>query len=90
MIGALTRHFRQLWRVRELLDTKVAQTDIGRELAAFSLQEGVLIRPLGNVAYCLPPYCTTDDDLQQVYDVIQRFLEGERAAPLVTGGPIDD
>jgi adenosylmethionine---8-amino-7-oxononanoate aminotransferase len=65
-------------------------SDIGRELAAFSIQEGVLIRPLGNVAYCLPPYCTTDDELQQVYDVIQRFLEGERAAPLVTGGPIDE
>jgi DNA polymerase-3 subunit delta len=33
MIGALTRHFRQLWRVRELLDKKVPQPDIGRELS---------------------------------------------------------
>jgi DNA polymerase-3 subunit delta len=33
MIGALTRHFRQLWRVRELLDKKVPQPDIGHELA---------------------------------------------------------
>jgi DNA polymerase-3 subunit delta len=32
MIGALTRHFRQLWRVRELLDLKKTQADIGREL----------------------------------------------------------
>jgi DNA polymerase-3 subunit delta len=31
MIGALSRHFRQLWRVRELLDRKVAKSDIGRE-----------------------------------------------------------
>ena len=65
-------------------------SDIGRELAAFSLEQGVLIRPLGNVAYCLPPYCTTDDELQQVYTVLQRFLSGERAAPLSVGGPIDD
>jgi adenosylmethionine-8-amino-7-oxononanoate aminotransferase len=65
-------------------------SDIGRELAAFSLEQGVLIRPLGNVAYCLPPYCTTDDELQQVYTVLQRFLSGERAAPLTAGGPIDD
>jgi len=30
MIGALTRHFRQLWRVRELLDKKMLPADIGR------------------------------------------------------------
>jgi DNA polymerase-3 subunit delta len=33
MIGALSRHFRQLWRVREMLDKKNAQADIGRELS---------------------------------------------------------
>jgi DNA polymerase-3 subunit delta len=33
MIGALTRHFRQLWRVRELLDKKMLPADIGRELS---------------------------------------------------------
>jgi adenosylmethionine-8-amino-7-oxononanoate aminotransferase len=65
-------------------------SEIGRELAAFSLQQGVLIRPLGNVAYCLPPYCTRDDELDRVYSVLQRFLDGERAAPLPTGGPVDD
>ena len=32
MIGALSRHFRQLWRVRELLDHKTAKPDIGREV----------------------------------------------------------
>lgn len=65
-------------------------SDIGRELAAFSLQQGVLLRPLGNVAYCLPPYCTSDDELSQVYTVLQRFLSGERAAPITSGGPVDD
>jgi len=41
MIGALTRHFRQLWRVRELLDKKMLPADIGRELSinAFFLGE---------------------------------------------------
>jgi adenosylmethionine-8-amino-7-oxononanoate aminotransferase len=65
-------------------------SDIGRELAAFAIEQGVLIRPLGNVAYCLPPYCTTDDELDRVYAVLYRFLSGERAAPLGSGGPIDD
>jgi len=32
IIGALTSHFRKLWRVRELLDKKMPQADIGREL----------------------------------------------------------
>jgi DNA polymerase-3 subunit delta len=32
MLGALTQHFRKLWRVRELLDAKKPQADIGREL----------------------------------------------------------
>jgi DNA polymerase III subunit delta len=32
MIGALSRHFRQLWRVREMLDHKAAKSDIGREV----------------------------------------------------------
>jgi len=32
MIGALSRHFRQLWRVREMLDHKAAKADIGREV----------------------------------------------------------
>jgi len=65
-------------------------SDIGRELAAYSVQQGVLIRPLGNVAYCLPPYCTTNDELARVYNVLTRFLEGERAAPIGSGGPVDD
>ncbi|MES2524533.1 MAG: adenosylmethionine--8-amino-7-oxononanoate transaminase [Gemmatimonadota bacterium] len=65
-------------------------SEIGRELAAYALGEGVLLRPLGNVAYCLPPYCTSDDELAQVYGVIHRFLDGARAAAPPTGGPIDD
>jgi adenosylmethionine-8-amino-7-oxononanoate aminotransferase len=65
-------------------------SDIGRELAAYALQEGVLLRPLGNVAYCLPPYCITDAELDLVYGVMHRFLGGARAEGLTTGGPVDD
>lgn len=65
-------------------------SDIGRELAAYSLQQGVLLRPLGNVAYCLPPYCITDDELELVYGVLRRFLGGARADAIPTGGPVDD
>jgi adenosylmethionine-8-amino-7-oxononanoate aminotransferase len=30
----------------------------------------VLLRPLGNTIYVLPPYCVTNDDLESVYDAI--------------------
>jgi DNA polymerase-3 subunit delta len=32
MIGALSRHFRQLWQISELLDRKIAQAEIGKEV----------------------------------------------------------
>jgi adenosylmethionine-8-amino-7-oxononanoate aminotransferase len=48
---------------------------VGLELAAFALKRDVLLRPLGNVAYLLPPYCTTAEELTLAYDVIAEFLE---------------
>lgn len=32
VIGALTSHFRRIWRIREMLDKKVSAADIGKEL----------------------------------------------------------
>lgn len=37
------------------------------------IQYGVLLRPLGNTVYILPPYCITDDQLDKVYEVISNF-----------------
>lgn len=54
-------------------------SEIGRELGAYALEQGVLLRPLGNVAYCLPPYCIQDSELDRVYEVIRQFLDGARA-----------
>jgi adenosylmethionine-8-amino-7-oxononanoate aminotransferase len=48
---------------------------IGRELGRFAMQHGVLLRPLGNVVYLLPPYCTTPKEIAGVYSVIEHFLE---------------
>jgi adenosylmethionine---8-amino-7-oxononanoate aminotransferase len=38
------------------------------------LGRGVLLRPLGNVVYILPPYVITPDQLNFIYDVIQDSL----------------
>jgi adenosylmethionine-8-amino-7-oxononanoate aminotransferase len=43
-------------------------------LYEFFLSRGVLLRPLGNVVYILPPYVITPDQLNFVYDVIQDSL----------------
>jgi adenosylmethionine-8-amino-7-oxononanoate aminotransferase len=48
---------------------------IGSELAAFARREGVLLRPLGSVAYLMPPYCVTPAEVDNVYRVVGRFLE---------------
>jgi adenosylmethionine-8-amino-7-oxononanoate aminotransferase len=43
---------------------------LGLKLTAFFLERGVLLRPLGNTIYAMPPYCVTADDLDLVYDAI--------------------
>ncbi len=43
---------------------------IGTELYLRFQKSGVLLRPLGNTIYVLPPYCVTQDDLDKVYEVI--------------------
>jgi adenosylmethionine-8-amino-7-oxononanoate aminotransferase len=43
-------------------------------LYAFFIEHGVLLRPLGNVVYVLPPYVMSNDELQYIYDVIEKAL----------------
>ena len=44
-------------------------------LKRFYLERGLLIRPLGNVVYLLPPYCISDEQLEQAYQGIADSLE---------------
>lgn len=41
------------------------------------LSHDILIRPLGNVLYLMPPYCTTSDELQTIYACIEETLEND-------------
>ena len=41
--------------------------DVGPRLKAAFFERGLLIRPLGNVVYLLPPYCITDAQLDRAY-----------------------
>src|SRR6266849_1835808 len=45
------------------------------KLYGFFLERGVLLRPLGNVVYVLPPYVISPDELGGVYDVIVEAIQ---------------
>jgi adenosylmethionine-8-amino-7-oxononanoate aminotransferase len=53
--------------------------EVGPRLYSHCLQRGVLLRPLGNTIYVMPPYCVTEDELDLAYDAI-------RAAADAVGG----
>lgn len=44
-------------------------------IAAYFLAKGIIVRPLGNILYLIPPYCITEKELKEVYVVIEGFLE---------------
>jgi adenosylmethionine-8-amino-7-oxononanoate aminotransferase len=44
---------------------------VGLTLRAHFLGQGILLRPLGNTVYVMPPYCTTAADLNLVYTAIK-------------------
>jgi len=45
------------------------------KLYGFFLEHGVLLRPLGNVVYVLPPYVIAPEELHRVWDVIEEAVE---------------
>jgi adenosylmethionine-8-amino-7-oxononanoate aminotransferase len=49
--------------------------DIGPRLYRSFLARGLLVRPLGNTVYIMPPYCSTDGELDLVYDAIDEIAD---------------
>lgn len=49
---------------------------VGLEIREKSVEKGLLLDPLGNVLYIMPPYCITDEELSQVYQGIYDILNG--------------
>lgn len=48
---------------------------LGPELTRFFHGRGILLRPLGNTIYVMPPYCVTAAELDLVYDAIRAAAE---------------
>ena len=50
-------------------------SDIRNIAYHYFIDHGLLIRPLGNVFFVNPPYCTTRGQFEEIYAVIQAFLD---------------
>ncbi|HEY4195039.1 MAG TPA: adenosylmethionine--8-amino-7-oxononanoate transaminase [Mucilaginibacter sp.] len=44
-------------------------------LYQYFIAAGIILRPLGNIIYILPPYCITDDELNYIYSKIESALD---------------
>jgi len=49
-------------------------SELRPKLYEYFLKRDVLLRPLGNVIYILPPYCIEAEDLHKTYDVIEEAI----------------
>jgi adenosylmethionine---8-amino-7-oxononanoate aminotransferase len=49
-------------------------SQVGLEIRKQAIERGILLRPLGNVLYLMPPYCITDAELASVYQTIAAIL----------------
>ncbi|MBY0487848.1 MAG: adenosylmethionine--8-amino-7-oxononanoate transaminase [Flavobacteriaceae bacterium] len=58
--------------------TENAETYYGTmrtKLYNFFIENGVILRPVGNIIYILPPYIITENQLQKVYQTIENALQ---------------
>ncbi|WP_417620768.1 adenosylmethionine--8-amino-7-oxononanoate transaminase [Parasphingorhabdus sp.] len=50
-------------------------SDLGPLLLGFFRDHNILLRPLGNTVYLMPPYCISRGDLNTVYAVIEEAID---------------
>ena len=48
--------------------------NVGPFIAKYSVERGVMLRPMGTNVYVLPPYCTTTEQLEEIYACIEGAL----------------
>ena len=56
-------------------DSSGYASSVRQKLYQDFLDQGVLLRPLGNMIYILPPYCIKEKELEKVYKVIENQLK---------------
>lgn len=80
--------FLHRWRVQGTIaavDIKTSDSDgyfnsVATDIKKLAPEYGLLIRPLGQVLYLMPPYCITDEELGDAYNEIGRLLSAIKKA----------
>lgn len=49
--------------------------NLRNKLYEFFIENGVILRPVGNIVYILPPYIITENQLQTIYETVEKALE---------------
>lgn len=49
-------------------------SEIGPKMMQYFAQRGLLLRPLGNVLYIMPPYCVSQADMDEIYAAIGEWV----------------
>jgi len=45
------------------------------KLYNFFIENGVVLRPVGNIIYILPPYIISEEQLEKVYAIVEQAIE---------------
>jgi adenosylmethionine-8-amino-7-oxononanoate aminotransferase len=79
------RNHAKVRTIRQIGTIVAMEWEIGDDTSYFSslrdklyqyfLAAGIILRPLGNILYILPPYCITDAELNYIYAKIEQALE---------------
>jgi len=48
---------------------------LSERVTAFYMQHGIIVRPLGNILYFIPPYCITETELKKIETVTGELLK---------------
>ncbi len=85
ILSALLKRFTDLPNVKEVrqrgfiaaveLAGYAPEKRIGLEIYKYALAHGVLLRPLGNVVYFMPPYIVTEEQLIEMTDVAYEAIK---------------
>ena len=47
--------------------------NVAVKLYQYFLENGVLLRPLGNTVYVMPPYCISEDSLNKIFELLKKI-----------------
>ena len=50
-------------------------SDLGPALLGFFRDRNILLRPLGNTIYIMPPYCIACEELESIYSVVEEAID---------------